>query len=633
MRSTSRIFAVPIALLFISFLIVSTNASSFHVKVYNLHHRKENPHETLQSPFNVDLTGQRLTSWSELEGNLPSTIKNLNVSSNLLGEIAFTQTFKELESLTCSNASLTQLMVNATSLKRLTASNNRLTSFKSITLPSSIEELDISENQLSDWSDFNMPSDLQILNVSHNAFENISGWDLSLATNLVSIDLSSNKLTSVVGAIFPRNLARLDLSNNDIRAFEIRETDVAVLSKLTSFKMNELVQANCPTSGTRTIQIGNVQVCVISDSKLGIPDTRNERALDSEDYVIFASVVVSILVSLWFVVLLTAHAIQSRRHPAKETDSQRDTMLNSSFIPFRHLSSARNEDLPNDIRSDPDFLSLRIEPSNVMQVRTLAEGNFAILTLVYIGEMPAIIKKLVIHSPGQPSDKMRAFMSEIRVCAKLKHRRIVGFLGIMWRSLSDLAAVVEYAPNGNVAVFLKDKYLSRKTSPSTFMWINSLSDSPSKLSFALQASEALVYLHSFAPSIIHGHIKASSLLLGSTWEIKLDRIGYTFNLSSISITDRSWTAPEVLTNGKYDEKLDIYSFGVVMWELDRCKLPFSQKGSRRHNIDTSSCELKFRTDCPLDILEIAQKCLNDDPTDRPTAMEVYNSLRKVLSKV
>lgn len=55
-----------------------------------------------------------------------------------------------------------------------------------------------------------------------------------------------------------------DLSNNSIETFEVRETDLALLSSLTSFKMDDLQQSDCPTSGATTESIGNAQICVVS---------------------------------------------------------------------------------------------------------------------------------------------------------------------------------------------------------------------------------------------------------------------------------------------------------------------------------------------------------------------------------
>ncbi|GMF32698.1 unnamed protein product [Phytophthora fragariaefolia] len=360
--------------------------------------------------------------------------------------------------------------------------------------------------------------------------------------------------------------------------------------------MDDLKQSDCPTSGATTEIIGNVEICVLS-------------------------------------VLLVAHTIERRRGMTTSTGVQeRDTVELSSLTASRHWSlSKEDNELPNDVRSDPEFTSFRIDPSDVMQVRTLAHGNFAMTSLVYLGDKQAVMKKVSVHTQGQDRDQMIAFMNEIRVCAKLEHPKVVGFLGIMWASLSDLSAIVEYIPRGSLAVFLKEKKPARKTSRQVFTWLESSNETPSKLSFALQISEALVYLQSFAPPVIHGHLRADSILLGSSWEIKLNRLGFMLNSSSFSTENRAWFAPEVLTSGDFNEKSDIYSFGAVLSELDRCKLPYSRKAIRRQSVDdTTTFRPKFRDDCPSDILEIAQSCLREDPAKRPTAMELHYSLRQLL---
>ncbi|KAF4032443.1 Protein tyrosine kinase [Phytophthora infestans] len=645
MKTTSREIAAAIALLCVSLLAAKTAAHTVHVKVHGsyLRHRRESPQKVLEttestesaeSAETIDWTGQGLASWSEVESNLTSTVETLNVSSNVLGAVVFARTFEELQTLACSNASLTQLNVNMTYLETLIASTNRFTSFKDVVLSTTIEELDLSVNQLSDWESFTLPRDLQILNVSHNAIRDITGSNLSAATDLVSIDLSSNGLTSVVGVILPSNLTTLDLSNNSIEAFEVRETDFAVLSNLTSFKMDDLEQSGCPSSSATSEMIGNVQVCVVSDAVFQTIYFRTESAWKIDKSLQYVSVILSALISLWFVALLVGHSIQRHRHAAKTDEQQRDTVEFSTLTASRHWSLSKEEEMPNDVRFDSEFTSLRIDPSDVMQVRTLAHGSFAMTSLVHLGDKQAVMKKVSVHSQGQERDQMVAFMDEIRVYAKLEHPKVVGFLGIMWASLSDLSAIVEYVPRGSVGAYLKEKKHSRKSSRSTFSWLEVSDVSPSKLSIALQASEALVYLQSFAPPIIHGHLKADSLLLGSAWEVKLNRLGYRLDASSLSIEDRAWTAPEALTSGAFDEKSDVYSFGVVMSELDRCKPPFSRKDSRRQSVDGGApLQPKFRDDCPPEILDIAHSCLKDDPADRPTAMELHYSFGSFNVKV
>ncbi|RLN67378.1 hypothetical protein BBP00_00001648 [Phytophthora kernoviae] len=484
---------------------------------------------------------------------------------------------------------------------------------------------------LTSWSDIesNVTDQTEILNASHNLIQDVSGTNLSSATDLVSIDLSSNNLTSVVGVIFPSNLTTLDLSNNSIKSFEVRETDFTLLSNLSGFKMDNLEQSDCPTSSASTETIGNVQICVVSDYVFQTAYFRTKSAWQAGKGVIYLSVIVSALISLWFLALLVGHTIKRKQNSAKDLE-QRDTMETSYSTQSRNWSLSKQEDLPGDVRFDPEFTSLRIDPSDVMQVRTLAHGGFAMTSLVHLGDKQAVMKKVAMHAQGQDRDQMLAFMDEIRVCAKLDHPKVMGFLGIMWASPSDLAAIVEYVPHGSLNLFLKEKKSARKSSRSQFTWMQSTKEWPSKISLALQISEALVYLQSFSPPVIHGHLKAECVLLGSSWEVKLSGLGYKLDTSSFSGEDRVWVAPEVLASGQFDEKSDIYSFGVVLSELDCCKPPVSHRASRRQSVESGILpKPKFCDDCPPEILQIAQSCLEDDGGGRPTAMELYYSFRQL----
>lgn len=427
----------------------------------------------------------------------------------------------------------------------------------------------------------------------------------------------------MVGIIFPQNLTTLDLSNNNIHAFEIREADVAVLSNLAMLKMDDLEQSSCPTKGASTERIGNIQVCIVSETAFQSVYFPSRDGWKTEDNVLYLSAIVSVFMSLWFVTLVLLHFVKNNRQQATTDKLQRDTVELS--LPSRQWSQSKEEEFPNDIRFDPEFESCRIDSADIMQVRTLAHGNFAMTSLVHLGEKQAVMKKFSAHFQGRDRDQMIAFMDEIRVIAKLRHPNVVGFLGFTWSSILDLSVLVDFIPNGSLAAYLKEM----ATSQSTLTWMQSHAESPSKLSLSLQLSKALVYLQSFAPPVIHGHLKAASVLLDSALEVKLNRIGYGTNIESRSIKDQTWIAPEVLVSREFDGKSDIYSFGVVMLELDRCK---HLKIAPCQGVDGTRLEPKFREDCPPQIMEIAISCLSDDPSDRPTVNELCNSLKQLYHR-
>ncbi|KAI9905980.1 hypothetical protein PsorP6_014301 [Peronosclerospora sorghi] len=96
---------------------------------------------------------------------------------------------------------------------------------------------------------------------------------------------------------------------------------------------------------------------------------------------------------------------------------------------------------------------------------------------------------------------------------------------------------------------------------------------------------------------------------------------------------------ELILEGKrYDEKSDLFSFGVVLSEIDTCALPyeFSRRTKMRsmqivHLVSKGKLLPSFREDCPASIRTLAQRCLSLDPAARPTAMEVAYELRSSIA--
>ena len=69
-------------------------------------------------------------------------------------------------------------------------------------------------------------------------------------------------------------------------------------------------------------------------------------------------------------------------------------------------------------------------------------------------------------------------------------------------------------------------------------------------------------------------------------------------------------------NGRCTEKADIYSFGVVLWELATGKIP--ERGFIALPDPSEAC--------PTELATLIQKCLSYDPDDRPTAKEAYEMI-------
>lgn len=226
------------------------------------------------------------------------------------------------------------------------------------------------------------------------------------------------------------------------------------------------------------------------------------------------------------------------------------------------------------------------------------------------------------------------FSKEIHLASILEHPNVVRFIGVSWRLLPELCMVSELMPQGDLAHYLASPESKQLT------W------KAEKLALATDIANALVYLHSLMPVIIHRDLKSLNVLLSDTYEAKLSDFGLsrerTFEETMTSgVGTLLWTAPEVLRGDRYSEKADIYSYGVVLSELDTCLPPYKLNDELARG-KTKSFELlpmirngrispKFSDSVPPGVLALAQLCLDQNPERRPNAMQIVYILQsKVL---
>ncbi|OWZ09829.1 Protein kinase [Phytophthora megakarya] len=253
-----------------------------------------------------------------------------------------------------------------------------------------------------------------------------------------------------------------------------------------------------------------------------------------------------------------------------------------------------------------------------------------------------------------------AFVAEIGFLATLSHSKVVAFYGVAWASpskmdgpTSDLQMVLEFMSGGDLR-----QYLARTRSD-----IRARAWGSRKLSMALDIAEALAYLHSRQPKpILHRDLKSRNILLDSTFTAKVADFGvsrYGIPHSSEgeddgddpvepfamtrSIGTSRWIAPEVLSGeARYSTAVDIYSFGVILSELDSHALPFSEitlsngqplpESAVLELLRTGAIHPSLSDRCPRGVAMLMMECLTLEPTLRPTAAMVANRLRTLLER-
>ncbi|RHZ20774.1 hypothetical protein DYB31_008687 [Aphanomyces astaci] len=358
------------------------------------------------------------------------------------------------------------------------------------------------------------------------------------------------------------------------------------------------------------------------------------------------------------------------------------TKGNKQFVDSDNAATTDQCEIHHDIRHDPSFAVFRIPATNIERGAVVARGGYGIVyiaTLRTVGKPPTqVAMKQMLPEKGHNVDAIEAFMDEIRVSARLYHPKIVSFIGMSWTNLMNLSMINEYMGGGDLWSFLEVNRTQRRVDwnvRGTFRvdlgrsWLSSTTASAaankallhaglndpnvpfSKFSVLLDMSQALQYLHSPDINIIHRDLKAKNVLLGGDRGVaKLADFGTSRETMedqtmTAEIGTVPWIAPEVLMGVRYTKKADIYSFGVLMSEIDLCIVPYSDlkmivpsagvsvaMANARISMMVVSGELRpsFSKNCPQAMIEIAQRCLAFDPADRPSADELVSWFTQFL---
>ncbi|GBC05681.1 hypothetical protein RclHR1_06370008 [Rhizophagus clarus] len=144
-----------------------------------------------------------------------------------------------------------------------------------------------------------------------------------------------------------------------------------------------------------------------------------------------------------------------------------------------------------------------------------------------------------------------------------------------------------------------------------------------KLSIARGISNALNYIHNL--NLLHYNVKIENILLNHNLEPKLHNFGKENDddncIYSKSFRPSNRTAPEVKRKEEYNSASEVYSFGIILWEIatQDCKT------------EEEFIELRYVDDAPVNYLTLMGKALNKEPRNRPTMKEMFESLYQLES--
>ncbi|KAK9805399.1 hypothetical protein WJX73_000847 [Symbiochloris irregularis] len=206
--------------------------------------------------------------------------------------------------------------------------------------------------------------------------------------------------------------------------------------------------------------------------------------------------------------------------------------------------------------------------------------------------------------------RQEAFEREILLLKSCRDRHVVQFLGACMQN-NKLMLVTEYLEGGNLAIALERD----RSTPPKFSWYKEGRASQERhvqglnKRVAMDVARGLAFLHN--RKIVHRDVKSSNILLARDGTAKLADVGLAKILRDDKLSTLhgefgtfSWAAPEILLGRACTEKVDIYSYGVVLWELSTGTLP---EGRHLRELLPTDC-------CPPEVDALMHACLSEDPS-------------------
>jgi serine/threonine protein kinase len=161
---------------------------------------------------------------------------------------------------------------------------------------------------------------------------------------------------------------------------------------------------------------------------------------------------------------------------------------------------------------------------------------------------------------------------------------------------------------------------------------------PSLLKVAIDVSKGMNYLHQ--NNIIHRDLKTANLLMDENELVKVADFGVARVQTQSGVMTAEtgtyrWMAPEVIEHKPYDQKADVFSFGIALWELLTGELPYAYLTPLQAAVGV--VQKGLRPTIPKNahprISELLQRCWQQDPKERPPFSEIIEILQHIAKEV
>ncbi|KQK05350.1 dual specificity protein kinase shkB [Brachypodium distachyon] len=271
-----------------------------------------------------------------------------------------------------------------------------------------------------------------------------------------------------------------------------------------------------------------------------------------------------------------------------------------------------------------------VDRSQLLIGHRFASGAYSRLFHGIYKEQPVAVKFIRLPDDGEDTELAarleKQFTTEVTILSRLDHHNVIKLVGAC--SCPPVYCVItEFLSGGSLRAFLRK--LECKSLPLEKI-----------ISIALDIAHGMEYIHS--QGVIHRDVKPENILFDGEYCAKVVDFGVAFedvycNTLEDDPGTYRWMAPEMCKRKPYGRKVDVYSFGLLLWELVSGSIPYEEMTPVQAAFAVVNKNLRpvVPSSCPAPLRQLMEQCWSSQPDKRPEFSEVVpilENLKTVLDR-
>ncbi|XP_033733693.1 proto-oncogene tyrosine-protein kinase receptor Ret-like [Pecten maximus] len=335
------------------------------------------------------------------------------------------------------------------------------------------------------------------------------------------------------------------------------------------------------------------------------------------------------------------------------SDYQDDRDIHRNY----HVAPPSSHKGPLDYTPTPEDMKWEFERDKLILDKTLGEGEFGRVVKAKSYNLDGkdgykdVAVKMLKHCAS--SSELSDLLSEFNLLKDVNHPNVIRLLGACTRD-GPFYVIVEYCEYGSLLSFLRrsrleeNGYVNHRYRHKEFTQhcengeymepeLLSIGD---LLSFAWQIAKGMKYLSEI--KLVHRDLAARNVLVAAGKVLKISDFGLTRDVyeadtylkQSKGRIPVKWLAPESLYAQIYTTQSDVWSFGIVLWEIVTLGAP-PYPGippERLYNLLIAGYRMDRPESCTDELYAVMQKCWKTDPSERPPFIQLTNIFDRLLQQ-